>query len=534
MDILLIQPPALKPAEPPLGLAVLLAHLRAQGLRAEALDANLGATLYLLDPDRLAALAGPEPDTSTRRALRHLPGSLALLRSPRGGASFARYETAVRYLNRLLALWGGPGGGERLTLGDYQHDTLSPFDPGDLERLGRGEARTLFSDYFRDEVLPRVEASRPKIVALSVNYLHQALPAFELAGMLRRVLPEATLVAGGGLVTSWQEPLRRLDLRLEPFDRIVFGPGESPLGALASGHAGEDYFLEDSASIGFAPDFSFAVLGDYLSPEPVLPLSASRGCYWKRCLFCPEAAAPVHPYAATRPEDFPDLLLLLAAEHGVRHFHLTDNAVPVNVLRGMAARSEELRGLSWHGFVRFEDAFEDPGFFGRLAESGCRMLQLGLESGSQTVLDRLGKGIRLEAAARILTNLREAGIAAYVYIMLGTPGEREADAERTLAFLEEHADRIGFLNLSIMNLPRSSGLLDNPELYGISDWAEIDEANPLRLYREFSSVDGWDRAAARRFLDRRLLGSPVVRAIVNRTPPLFTSNHAFFFGGGAV
>ncbi len=533
-DILLIQPPALKPAEPPLALAVLLAHLKGQGLTAAAIDANLDAYLYLLDGERLAERAGTEIDTSLQRALKHRAASLKLLRSPAAGQNFARYNTAVRYLNRLLVLWNSLDGGERLTLGDYQHPALSPFAPQDLARVAEGEVCTLFADYFSNELLPQIVVARPRIIAISINYLHQALPAFELAGLLRRELPDTLLVAGGGLVTSWQEPLRKLDLRLPPFDRLIFGPGETPLAALAKGEAVDidgAYGLADATSIGFVPDFGFARLSDYFSPQPVLPLSASRGCYWQRCLFCPEAAAPVHPYTATRPAELPELMRQLADSYAIRHIQLTDNAVPVNMLRVLAERGDELSDLNWFGFVRFEAVLEDADFVARLAKSGCRMLQLGLESGSQAVLDRLGKGVRLKAAARILENLAAAGIASFVYIMLGTPGETEADADQTLAFLETHASKIGFLNLSIMNLPRASGLLDNPERYGITSAAPIEEANPLGLYQKFSTDGDWDRVAARRFLDRRLLGSAVIRSIVKRTPPLFTSNHAVFFNG---
>ena len=220
----------------------------------------------------------------------------------------------------------------------------------------------------------------------------------------------------------------------------------------------------------------------------------------------------------------------LAAKHKIRYIQLTDNAVPVNMLKVLAERGAELNDLNWFGFVRFEPLLEDADFVARLAKSGCRMLQLGLESGSQRVLDRLGKGVRLESAARILKNLAAAGIASFVYIMLGTPGETEADAELTLAFLEEHAAEIDFMNISIMNLPRASGLLDDPEAYGISSAAPIEDVNPLGLYQKFSSQGDWNRAAARRFLERRLLASVAIRSIVNRTPPLFTSNHAVFFG----
>ena len=529
MDILLIHPPATKPAEPPLGAAFLLAHLRGAGHSADVLDANLGAYLHLLDPERLAAAAGPAPATALRRALGNAPRALELLRSEGACASFPRYSAAVRHLDTALGAWQGETGEERLTLGDYQHRLLSPFSPEDLERVAQGEASTLFAPYFRDVLLPQVAASAPPLIALSVNYLHQALPAFELAGLLRRAFPEATLVAGGGLFTSWQQALKRLPLRFSCFDRIVFGPGENPLTDLVAGNAPRDYFLYGREAATLPPDFGFAALADYLSPHPVLPVCASRGCYFRACLFCPEAAAPTHPYAATPAATVPDLLLDLARRHGVRHFHLTDNAIPVAALRALGSRAADLRGHFWHGFVRFEKALLDRKLIAALAESGCTLLQLGLESGSQAVLDRLGKGTRLEEAAQILENLAEAGISSYVYIMLGTPGETEADAEATLSFLEKHADAVTFLNIAIMNLPRDSALLDDPEGYGIAGSALLGETEPLGLYRAFTPSSGWDRRAARRFLDKRLLASPAIRAMVQRTPPFFTSNHAFFF-----
>jgi hypothetical protein len=527
LDLLVLHPPAVKPASPPLGTAVLLGHLRAAGVAAEAIDANLEAYLHLLAPETLAAAAGPAPATPLRRALRHAPDSLGLLRSPSAAHSFARYQTAVRHLNTALGVYGDEG--ERLSLGDYEHDALNAFVPADLERLAAGEARTLFRDYFESVLVPRVAAARPRFVALSVNYRHQALPAFELAGLLRRRCPGLVLVGGGGLFTSWQEALRGRDLRFSCYDHLVFGPGEGPLARLAAGETA-GYFIEDAAAVAFAPDFDFASPAAYLSPEPVLPLSATRGCYWRRCLFCPEAAAPTHPYTTLAPGDVPALLLGLAARYRVRRFQFTDDALPMPVLRALAARSADLSGLSWHGFVRLESALAEPALAEGLAAAGCSLLQLGVESGSQAVLDLLQKGTRLETVAAILANLKRAGIASYVYIMLGTPGESAADAEQTLAFLEAHADAIGFLNLAIMNLPRDSGLLSDPDAFGIAATALPDgEAAPLSLYRTFTPAGGWGRAEARRFLKERLLASPRLREIVKRTPPLFTSNHAFFF-----
>ncbi|MCF6239565.1 MAG: radical SAM protein, partial [Candidatus Marinimicrobia bacterium] len=283
IDTLLIQPPALKPSEPPLALAVLLASLKQQDCAVEVLDANLAAYLYLLNGERLTQLAGEQPATRLKRALRHRQQSLAQLRSLSARKSFARYATAVGYLNLLLGLWCQDSGCERLTLGDYQHSGYSVFNPADLDLFSTGQVNTLFRSYFVDQLLPQVVAMAPTTVAISINYLHQVFPAFELAGLLRQQLPEVTLIAGGGLVTSWQEPLRRSRIHFSVFDRVVFGPGEAPLADVIKGRAGDDYFLSDPSRIAFSPDFDFAQLPNYLSPEPILPVSSSRGGYLHHC-----------------------------------------------------------------------------------------------------------------------------------------------------------------------------------------------------------------------------------------------------------
>jgi hypothetical protein len=531
-DLLLIHPPAARAAEPPLGTAVLLSHLRRGGATAEAIDANLEAHLYLLDADRLTAAAGSAPATALHRAGKNVPRSLSFLRSPDAGRSFSRYATAARHLNTALSAYRGASARERWTLGDYVHGALSEFSPPDLSHAASGKAGTIFSGYFRDALLPRVVRMRPRGVALSVNYRHQVLPAFELAGLLRRRLPGVPVYGGGGMFASWRGSLRGMELAFLPFDRVGFGPGESALAAAAGGAStGGGIFFEDGEAVEFLPDFGFAPLREYLSPEPVLPVAATRGCYWRRCGFCPEAVAPVHPYRAVDAGAFPAMLRELSDRYGVRRFHLTDNAIPVPVLRSMADRGSALRGLSWHGFARFERELLDPEFASSLAAAGCTMLQLGLESGSQPLLDRMGKGTRVGEASAILSNLSRAGIVSYVYVMFGAPGETESDAERTRSFLAEHAGEIGFLNLSILNLPREASW---PGLAGGSAPREEGfpgDDPPLGLYRRVPAGDGWGRMQARRFLQRRILGDPAIRAIAARTPPWFGDSHAFFFRG---
>jgi radical SAM superfamily enzyme YgiQ (UPF0313 family) len=138
-------------------------------------------------------------------------------------------------------------------------------------------------------------------------------------------------------------------------------------------------------------------------------------------------------------------------------------------------------------------------------------------------LDYLEKGIDLAIASQVLENLRKAGIAAYVYLLFGTPPETLKEARKTLAFTLQHCKEISFLNLALFNLPLyAPGAEDLPR----EKFSEGD----LSLYTGFVHPQGWNRYEVRQFLDKEFKRHPVISAILHRDPPVFTSNHAAFFG----
>jgi radical SAM superfamily enzyme YgiQ (UPF0313 family) len=179
-------------------------------------------------------------------------------------------------------------------------------------------------------------------------------------------------------------------------------------------------------------------------------------------------------------------------------------------------------GVPWYGFVRITPHLADPAFAAGLKASGCVMLKLGVESGDQTVLDALSKGVDLATVSAVLKNLKQAGIATYVYLLFGTPAETVDRARKTLAFTRDHAAAIDFLNLAIFNLPAYS---DEAAALQTVSFYEGD----LSLYREFAHPAGWDRDQVRRFLSKEFKKPAPIRKILSNDPPFFTSNHAAFF-----
>jgi radical SAM superfamily enzyme YgiQ (UPF0313 family) len=502
-DLVLIHPPVSLPSEPPLGLATLAASLRRQGAEVALVDANVEALQQLIDsvPPQAAA------DTADRRALRQRQRALAQLRSSEAFRSRDRHHAAVATVRRTLGLVGRAG---RPDLADYHDAQLSPLSRQDLLASAERHGASPFADYYQ-ELARRVAGLAPRAVGISINYLHQALPAMALAGALRAHLGGVPIVAGGGLISCWRDRLDRGGLA-PAIDHLVFGDGTADLLALLGQPASPDGPV--------LPDYSDMPWPLYLAPTRIASLSTSRGCYWSRCRYCPEAAQGER-FATSYRDHLVQSLSRVWHEAGAGLLHLSDSAIPPASLRRLTALREP--GLRWYGFARFHPSLADEDLCRGLREAGCVLLQLGLESGSDRVLRRLNKGIDLDVASRALRTLARAGIASYLYVMFGTPGEGRADAEQTLRFVVDHAASIGFLNVSLLNLPRTiapeADLVTRP-LLGDGD---------LSLYVGFSHAGGWQRQEARHFMERELARHPAVAALLRRTPHVFGPNHAPFF-----
>jgi len=502
--VLLINPPVVRPCEPPAGIAVLAGALARHGIPFRLADFNLEGILHLLK----SPLAAEHSDTWTRRALKHREAHLDLLRSSEGYRAVDRYRRAVTDLNRVMEHASLPFAAAA-GLANYQDPGLSPLKSADLLAAAERPAANAFYPYFHSRLSGLIEETSPAVVGLSLNYLSQALATFSMAGFIRRTYPAVRVILGGSLVTSW---MRRPGWR-SPFggliDELIAGPGEAPL--LQSLGITEP----PSAAV---PDFSPLRSDGYLSPGMVLPFVTAAGCYWRRCTFCPEKAEGNR----FRPVPARDALAALRkcmADLRPSLIHFLDSAISPAFLNAIA---QDPPGIPWYGFARATEHLADPDFCRALKASGCVMMKLGLESGDQTVLDHLEKGIDLETAAAALTALRAAGIGTYVYLLFGTPAEDRAGAEKTLDFTVRHSGSIDFLNLAVFNLPAFG---PDAETLPTESFYEGD----LSLYRDFRHPAGWDRMHVRRFLEKEFRKHPAIAPILKREPPFFTSSHAPFF-----
>ena len=493
--MLLINPPLSKPCEPPAGIARLAGAVK--GHQLSVVDASLDAVLRIIH--------GPikADDTWTHRSKKNLRSNLDYLRKEHKW-EIDRYTRAVMDINRLLERSVHPSG-VRVTLGNYQAQDLSPVKSRDLIRSAEAPEQNPFYPFFNDWLIPQQDG----LTGISLNFLSQAITAFAMAGYLKKQHPGARVILGGGLVTSW---MKRPGWK-NPFtglvDDMVAGPGEGYIRKLLN--------IEACATHA-GPRYDLFPVSDYLAPGFILPYSASSGCYWQKCRFCPEKAEG-NAYMPLPNDMVLDDLASLIEAYQPSMVHILDNAISPSLLNRIIKRP---LNTDWYGFVRITDHFKDPDFCAGLKQSGCVMLKIGIESGDQRVLDELNKGIDLKTVSIALKNIKDAGIGTYLYFLFGTPPEGPSEARRTMEFVKKHGKLIDFMNIAIFNMPSNS---PDAEKYSTDKFYEGD----LSLYSSFEHPKGWNRGDVRAFLDNEFRKDPDIRVIIRRNPVFFTSNHAAFF-----
>lgn len=504
--MLLISPPASRICEAYPALARLGGALKAYKIPHRILDGNLEGLMYLINSETTA------DDTWTKRAAKGKNNSLNILTSPKGYKNFDTYKSHIKRLNRILEK-SILNKNNSITLTNYQNPNLSPVKSEDLKHSANNYEENTFYPWFRiriPQIIKEMESGNNKVkfLGLSVTFLSQALTAFAIAGFLRKLRPDLTIVWGGGLITSWAGSSGYKDL-FNSKDIIISGPGEIPLLKLFGIDADRNFMV---------PNYKFAVKNRYLAPGFILSYNTSVGCPWKKCTFCPEKYED-NPYIQERYTKVTEELKALVKQYKPVLVHLTDSEISPGMLKALAS---DPTGTPWYGFCRFTKLLSNKEFCQKLADSGCKMLSMGLESGDQKVLEAMKKGINLEEVSIILKNLKESGIGTYIYVLFGTPEEDREAAVRTRNFVARHAHLIDFINAAVFNLPVNSEealYLDTNKFY----------EGDLSLYSEFVHPKGWGRKEIRQFLKKDFSSVPAIREILNRVPPMFDSSHAPFF-----
>lgn len=332
------------------------------------------------------------------------------------------------------------------------------------------------------ESLLRVD---PMAVGISIASSTQLLPALTLARALRRAAPGVVLIAGGALTVHMGDALGEVAEIFDLLDFVVMGEGEALLNhILAALRAGRrpvprpGLWSREQGAVPKSglpepiddlptPDFSDHDLARYPGAGRHLPLLASRGCAWGRCAFCGLNGSYHSCYRQRSLDVVLDDVALLQRRHHAAHILFNDEALPParmqSIARGLRARGLD---LGWSALARIHPGFSAEGL-AEARENGLILVKWGLESGSQAILRRMGKGISVDTARQVFRRAAEAGIWNHVYVLLGFPGETRKDFEATRDFLLQESEVIHSVSWSMFSCHKGARIEREPAAFGI-------------------------------------------------------------------
>jgi radical SAM superfamily enzyme YgiQ (UPF0313 family) len=271
-----------------------------------------------------------------------------------------------------------------------------------------------------------------------------------------KLLPRPEIIAGGPLATAAGEEL----MAWPYFDGVLCGEAEYSLAHYARALIRREGNLQDVPSLIFRHGDSWAKNSpmplienlDELPPvdhsfagssPPVLSVSSGRGCPFG-CAFCFQA---VHGrrYRYRSPDNVVAEIIDNIERYNLKAFSLTDDtfvAVPPRV-KEICRLLINYRKQSGRDFVFYCEGRVDiltrhPDLLPLLKEAGLVRLQIGIESGDQSVIDAYGKGIRLEEVERLIALVRDlGGISVVGHFIIGGAFETEESFRLSRAFAEK-------------------------------------------------------------------------------------------------
>lgn len=121
-----------------------------------------------------------------------------------------------------------------------------------------------------------------------------------------------------------------------------------------------------------------------------------------------------------------------------------------------------------------------------MKKAGCNLISMGIESGSQEILDKMGKKINLEQIKQAVEMINKEKIQIYAYYVIGLPWETKETIETTFKFAKE-------LNTQFASFYTATALLGS-RFYEYVKTNRLGEINYERPYI-FPSVKSYSLSA---------------------------------------
>ena len=559
MKILLLYPPQWTPNSPYLALPLLSAQLKKYGYDTKIRDINIEFFNYILTKENLEncfkqaksfydsfkdEVFEKYPDAEekihsytfeeqiklikfkriaefvlspekTDKTINESENAVNILKSKEKFYDPELLFSAKKTIQEALKIASLPFAPNEMIYDNYFANPLLKLDWTNIDYQCKDRQTNMFFSFF-EEKAEEIIKEESDLICISVPDLSQLIPAFTLSHILKRTMGKPIAIGGNYITQNKQDFLNHPEILSEYCDYLMVGDGEYSIVELAEYTEGRRK-IEDVANLIYLKgkeavcnpdakqlhfndvayaDFDDIDFSQYFSPETVIPMQLSKGCYWGRCTFCDY-------YYGQQCFDIKKIDLVIEEikffmkKYNVKHFLFIDEAIPPKYYNELAnAILKNNLEIYFYSFVRLEKGFTRE-VLENLYKAGFRIGLWGYESYSKRIMQMMNKGIDVDDRLRILRDAKEAGIWNNGLFIMGYPTETIEEIEKTISFIYENRDIIHSCTPSNFSLKKNAILMEFIGKNGLLGYETNGEFYVV-LKDKIEGVPQWERREIRR------------------------------------
>ena len=328
----------------------------------------------------------------------------------------------------------------------FGHETkivdLYHFGGGHIdEQQGYVKASATISHIIRNDkpydIFGEIEKYKPDVIGMYLGTISY-YEGTELALKIKQKYPNIPTMVGGPHAIELPHTL------VDYFDYVVCGEGESAALDIIEGNAERGIVKRDNIDdINELPlpDFRHFIDKPYNwrlemfenDINPVITINSTRGCPFS-CMFCGVANTKFRGVNFDRLVEY---IFDLKDRYGTQGIYFREDnftVQPRRVEQFADLLISENINIKWACETRVNNL--KPKLIEKMAKSGCVGFYMGIESGSQRMLEYMKKGETREDFIEKLPIIHATGMTSYTTWVYGLPSETQEDRDETRRFID--------------------------------------------------------------------------------------------------
>lgn len=381
----------------------------------------------------------------------------------------------------------------------------------DIKRVVFDESQNMFLDFYKTK-LEDIKKQDYSYIGISIGAFSQLVGGLTLANLLK-THTKAHINIGGIFFYEVTEGLEKNPEFFDLFaDSVSYNEGEKSIVELAK-YINEEISIEKVHNLIYKkdnkvivnplgkqvmlsqisnPDYSDYDFTKYFSPEPILPLQTSRGCYWNKCTFCDQSYH--RTYKVKKIVDLINEIKEYKEKYNASSFDIIDESIHPKFLDKFCdALAENNLKIKFKMCSRFEEEI-DYTLLKKAHKAGLKSILWGFETGNERIHKLINKGVNFKNRLKILKMTNKVGISNLIFSFYNFPTETYKEAMDTLNFFVKNHEYIQMPRFTYYSLFPASSVMKNPDKFKIVVSKKYEDFSTVRNYSVEGGMNARERA----------------------------------------